>query len=780
MILTPFRNILLYMSGMIPETKPSRGSNSSTASSVLKTLWTNDTGLVVALTLLCLISRLYAMPASLLEWDDLLFARALHHFDIAAHNPHPPGFPVFVMLARAAFLLLHDENLALIAVNLLINSFLAAALFYLYREIFQDRTVALAGALICMFAPNVWIYSVAPRSDGVGFTLGIIGLTLVIRGLHSRRSLLVGCALLGLGMGVRVTVLPVVAPVLTVVLFAWLRLRQWRIAASAVLLTVACILVWYIPLILHTTWQIYRSVTQQHRQYILETDTILASSGMMLHRFERFFVVIWGAPWIMRVIYILSALGLLTLVLKRRWQALGWLMVSFVPYMIFTFLLNAPVAGVLYSLPYVPLFTGLTAYALVTTPSSIYRSAEWKLRQPIGLSLASLLVVAMIVWTHPVINMLRSEESPPLRAVRYIAQNADPASDTIRYEGLFMPHVSHLLPNFRKLSRMGEVMPGLNLIAPSGGNGRSYNLTEMPVLGAKNDGFHWASEVGAERFRGVSLGRYFDAYVTKTPDLERVVFSDGWHQQEQANEASWRWMSRRGQVALFSDAETMLLRLRGVIPSVIESSNLPLITLKLDGKELDRFTPQAHEFDRTMTVKPDSRNLWSRLTIESDQVVIPSRFGASSDNRELSFQCLSLDWTAQGQTTTFSPDQFIGQGWHVLEKDVDRHHRWTSDRAITHLPPIKGDAQIAATMHVFTQENGVRPIITLKIGDHVLDRFDPPIGYFTKIYPVPNSLHQSSSTDFEIAASSTFKAPPDTRSLAAKVFNISWAPAGKD
>src|SRR5215468_2772331 len=69
----------------------------------------NDVRIVTGLLILCVATRLIAVPASLWEWDDILFARALHKYDLATHSPHPPGFPILVAMARLAFWVLHDE-----------------------------------------------------------------------------------------------------------------------------------------------------------------------------------------------------------------------------------------------------------------------------------------------------------------------------------------------------------------------------------------------------------------------------------------------------------------------------------------------------------------------------------------------------------------------------------------------------------------------------------------------------------------------------------------------
>lgn len=46
-------------------------------------------------------SRIMFRERSLWDWDELLFARAIHNFDLLSFSPHAPGYPVYVAFARA-------------------------------------------------------------------------------------------------------------------------------------------------------------------------------------------------------------------------------------------------------------------------------------------------------------------------------------------------------------------------------------------------------------------------------------------------------------------------------------------------------------------------------------------------------------------------------------------------------------------------------------------------------------------------------------------------------
>src|SRR6476619_2162385 len=50
---------------------------------------------------LVLVSRILTAPRTPWENDEFLFAEAVRNFDPSRYHPHPPGFPLFVILGKA-------------------------------------------------------------------------------------------------------------------------------------------------------------------------------------------------------------------------------------------------------------------------------------------------------------------------------------------------------------------------------------------------------------------------------------------------------------------------------------------------------------------------------------------------------------------------------------------------------------------------------------------------------------------------------------------------------
>jgi hypothetical protein len=57
---------------------------------------------VAALALLFLAAHLPFLPPTLEDLDSISFAMGVRDFDIARHQPHPPGYPVYIALGKAS------------------------------------------------------------------------------------------------------------------------------------------------------------------------------------------------------------------------------------------------------------------------------------------------------------------------------------------------------------------------------------------------------------------------------------------------------------------------------------------------------------------------------------------------------------------------------------------------------------------------------------------------------------------------------------------------------
>ena len=741
--------------------------------------------LLIALALLMVgaIARLLAMPASLWEYDDILFARALHKFDVTIHSPHPPGYPVFVMLGRLGYALLGDEHRAYAALSLVFGMSLGASLFYLCREIFGDSMVAAMAALIGSFVPNVWVHGSASRSDGPGLVLGTICLVLILRGVRSTSALVAAGALFGFSAGVRSTVVLAVGPAFAVVLISRLRNRQRRLVVAAIGAATIATLTWYVPLILYTGWDAYRVVVAEHLRFISSTDAIWAhtSAVELLRRFERFFIDIWGPPYIMAALYACSAGGLVLLTWQRRWRALGWLAVCFLPITAFSFAINAAMGAPLYALPYVPLFAGLAAFGLVTGPRVAGDAVGRPMLAVAGPALVGALAIAMITWTYPIVAMMRTEQSPSARAMQYLRAKLDPGRDLLYLERLFVPHAIFYLPDLRMRREIGPegIAPDTNLIHPLYPR-RVYSLTTEPVPGVGGQSFQWSSAVGAQRLRRMSVGRFFDIHVTGPfGDTYPVAYLSGWFPSERSGEQTWRWMAGRSTAALFNTAKRMVLRLHATIPD--PATQAATVVLRLDGVELERLAPAGHTIDRTVMVSPGRGRLWSILSIESDRTFVPIHRQLNADDRELALMCQELTWSPAPDSTPnlTSANAFMGPGWYPLETNGQSVWRWTiEEEAVVYLPPAYGGARLEIRGHAAKGRDGNRPAVTVRIAGEVIDRIRP-IGadaFLSGNYRVPASLATTGPLEFTLSAD-LVDVHGDSRRLGVAVTHLGWLPA---
>ena len=754
---------------------------------------------IVGLLLLGLVSRAIALPASVWEWDDIDFSRAIHRFDIAAHSPHPPGFPVFVAMTRLAWLVVRDDHHALLAVNYIFASLLGVVVYLLFRQFMPDWRLALAGAILTCFAPTLWIHSGIARTDNPSLVTGLTVLWLLLRGRTSTRSLLGGAFLLGLGMGIRVTIVPLCGVVFALVLFGQLRRRRVRVTALAIGLVGLGFLIWFVPLILETGWGEYNRLMKIQSAYISEHDPVWSRYWTLDERLNGFFVRIWGAPWILWSVYLFAAFGIFALLWRRHWRTIGWMAACFVPFLAFTVIYNTPMGVVVYSMAYIPLFTGLAASGMVLffdlariltreipngeVPMSERLAVEGRPAAPPSLWASSglLLTIAwagcLAWWSYPVTSLLHRQPSPPVKAARSLLKRVDPRHDKIYFTGLLLPHATYFFDKLVIEEWMEDEILALNLIDPGNRDYRRFHLLSTePIPGLSTQRFKWSDGVGLNRLKPLSIGRYFDIYLSEVDPARNLVFGSGWYDIENSGLQNWRWMGQQSQVALFNDAEKMRLRINGRLPGHLPKSG-DSVHLKIDGREIARLTGPEVEFSSVITTLPDQ--LWSRLTLEVDRTFVPKSNGLGNDERELGFQCFNIGWEVVDSQNrrVYKAEQFLGEGWGPLQLGRPRSWRWAEKRAVVDLPARTrpglpaGDGHLRMIFFAQALPDGRRATIRVSIDGRVIDTFSPePEKILTREWSISTSLCPNGRCQL------TFETDQSTNHGAFKVTSLSWVP----
>ena len=199
------------------------------------------------LALITLASRWPYRARMLYNWDAVQFALALREFDVAKHQPHPPGYLLYVGLGRLANRWAGDPTLTYVSLAMLFSAATTFVVFWLARRLY-GRTTAVAAASLLAVSPLFWFYG----SVGLTYAAEAFGASLVAwwawGALEGRAAhLYLGAFTLGLMGGMRPSVLVLIFPLWLG--SAVLGIRAWRPLAVSGLVLAGSVLAWLLPMI---------------------------------------------------------------------------------------------------------------------------------------------------------------------------------------------------------------------------------------------------------------------------------------------------------------------------------------------------------------------------------------------------------------------------------------------------------------------------------------------------------------------------------------------------
>jgi len=335
-----------------------------------------DGVLALGLAIVTLLSRWPYRARMLYNWDAVQFALALHEFDVAKHQPHPPGYLLYVGLGRLLNASLGDPTLAYVALAMLFSAGTTFVLYVLTRRLY-DRATAVVAASLLAVSPLFWFYgSVGLTYAGEAFAASVIAWFAYGTLAGSPRHLYWGALAVGLTGGMRQSVLLLLLPLwLGAAIIGAGSRRRLAIAAS---ILIASVLAWLVPMMWLTggPTAYLAASTQLYTSVLLPTSVLGGSLEITLAQVRYL---------LESTLVGLGPLGLVALALpvyarREGWRAREWfLVVWIVPPAVFYMLVHFGQAG--YVLTFLPALVILLSRVLVwavAAGSERLRRPNWR------------------------------------------------------------------------------------------------------------------------------------------------------------------------------------------------------------------------------------------------------------------------------------------------------------------------------------------------------------------------------------------------------------------
>jgi hypothetical protein len=355
-----------------------------------------------AVALLCAASRLLAVAQSPWDWDEVLFCHALRDYDLAQHHPHPPGYPVFVAMAKVASFVGLEGFRALQSVSVVASMLLLPAVFFFAREAGLRFPTALSAGVLCALFPPVWFFGGSAFSDVTSLVLVTASAAFLLRGRESPAAFVTGVVLLALAVGVRPQ--NVLAGMGPLVLAA--RRRSWRQLIPVAVLGIAVVAGAY-GAAMAATGPAARFIEafRQQSEYLLRSDSFLnPARPSLVSLLEKFFVRAYGPAHLSVLLTLLVVVG--AVAGERRSKLV--VLATFGPMALMTWLLLDRFHAARYAIAYAPM---LAIFAALGVAAIARRFEAWA---------CGAVALALVAWTIPALSEVRARPSPAMTAIEEV------------------------------------------------------------------------------------------------------------------------------------------------------------------------------------------------------------------------------------------------------------------------------------------------------------------------------------------------------------------------
>jgi hypothetical protein len=676
-----------------------------------------------------LLLHLPFLPKSLEDHDSINFALGIGDFDVAAHQPHPPGYPLFIALAKIVSSAIPSEARALGVLGSISGALSAFALAVLFRRLTpgaEGESLAIPAVAMTLTTPLLWVNAARPLSDTTGLA-AILGAQAFALSVASGPMLVAAAFVIGLVTGLRSQALILCVPLLVVAALNLRRKNRPEALKYALFATGALAvggLLWFVPLVWLTGGpaRYWHAVSDQGAEDLLATAPILwvrHGPRELLAALNATFVSPWGAPALAGAALTLAVIGGAGLLWRSR-GTLAILIIGFGPYLVFD-LLFQDVETTKYALPLVAPLTFLVARAFAM------------MRPSAAVVATALFTIANLLVGVPSLRQYASDEAPALRLFKDM-RAATSAGDrpvlamhrrgeldlrrSLQWWADELPSFSERLPVVRKHEWL-ELVKYWN----RGGRAPVWFIadplrTDLALIDHREPRrYRWPltyrSFIGGMRPADMDLyvlnapAWYLGEGWALTPETAGIADADG---RGRGRSTSEGWVRRS------TTPVTLMIGGRNLSATGTAAS----LTVSLDGRVIARPDVAPGFFLTMTTLAPE--------TLAGGGDYAPLTITATGDIAIEQFDAQPSDRVVFGFDTGWQENEFDGAS--------GRSWRWMSERGDLR---VRGTGKpLLLTVKGFTEDFSRPSHITVRIGDQTLTQTE--VGdAFTFTAPVPAS-----------------------------------------
>lgn len=215
--------------------------------------------------------------------DSIHFSLAIEKYDIKLHQPHPPGYFLYVILGKIFNHLFHDPNETFIFISIIFSGLSISIIYILAKEIY-DKKIALISAGIALTSPVLWFHGEIALTYIVDAFFSTLVALLCWRNINGKKKYAwISAILMGISGGIRQSTPFFLFPL-------WLysmKGTSFKILIISLLLFGISSALWFFPMIWMTGgWEAYKEAFYDILQFQIVPSSVFQNGYVSLKVFS--------------------------------------------------------------------------------------------------------------------------------------------------------------------------------------------------------------------------------------------------------------------------------------------------------------------------------------------------------------------------------------------------------------------------------------------------------------------------------------------------------------